>query len=107
RIRLSFIGTARAPAPINVEVFAIDPSNFVKRLRECPHVRLARRIGLSTVHEHTKPLHPLRLLRACRQRPRGRAADKRAELPAFHHSITSSAMASRVAGTVRRSIRAV
>src|SRR5215467_12281095 len=45
-----------------------------------------------------------RLLRARRERPHsGRTAEQRDELAASDHSITSSAMASRVAGTVRRS----
>src|SRR5262249_50876355 len=40
-----------------------------------------------------------RLLRARRERPCRRAAEKCDELAALHHSITSSAMATRVAGT--------
>src|SRR2546427_12406233 len=47
------------------------------------------------------------LLRACRERPRRRrAADEREELASLH-SITSSAVASSLSGTVRPSIRAV
>src|SRR6516164_3247796 len=49
-----------------------------------------------------------RLLRACRERPRHRrAAHERDELAPLHHSITSSASASRVGGTVRPSVFAV
>src|SRR5262245_36321127 len=48
-----------------------------------------------------------RLLRACRERPCPRAAEKRDELAAPDHSITSSARASRVGGTVRPSAFAV
>src|SRR5437016_11337295 len=45
-----------------------------------------------------------RLLRARRERPpHRRTAEQRDELPAFHHSITSSAIASSVLGTVRPS----
>ena len=41
------------------------------------------------------PPHPLALLRARREWPRGsRAAEQRDELAAFHHSITSSAATS-------------
>src|SRR5262249_41153283 len=50
---------------------------------------------------------PVRLLRARGERPRGRcAAEQRDELAA-HHSITSSARASSVGGTVRPSAFAV
>src|SRR5262249_49778975 len=43
-----------------------------------------------------------RLLRARREQPRGgRAAEKRDELATLHHSIPSSARASRVVGTLR------
>src|SRR5262245_24009823 len=49
----------------------------------------------------------LRLLRARRERPHHRsAAEQRDEIATFH-SITSSAVASSVGGTVRSSIRAV
>src|SRR5262249_2346846 len=47
-----------------------------------------------------------RLLRACRERPRRRAAEQRNELAALH-SITSSARASREGGTSRPSALAV
>jgi hypothetical protein len=40
-----------------------------------------------------------RLLRTGRERPRGRAAEKRDELAPVAHSITSSARASSVGGT--------
>src|SRR5262245_48275019 len=44
--------------------------------------------------EHAYAPHALALLRARRERPRGRcAAEKRDELPALDHSITSSAIA--------------
>src|SRR5262249_47454083 len=47
-----------------------------------------------------------RLLRARRERPSSRAAEQRDELAAFH-SITSSARASRLSGTVSPSALAV
>src|SRR6266540_3679362 len=47
-----------------------------------------------------------RLLRPRRERPRGRAAEQRDELAAFH-SITSSASAITVGGTVRPRVVAV
>src|SRR5262249_39573470 len=63
-------------------------------------------IALRVGHQHGDQRQPAGLLRARRKRPSRRATEQRDELAAFH-SITSSAMASRVAGTVRRSIRAV
>src|SRR5262249_7922106 len=48
-----------------------------------------------------------RLLRARRERPRGRAAEQRYEHAAATHSITSSARASSVGGTSRPSALAV
>src|SRR6266446_5428390 len=51
--------------------------------------------------------HRHRLLRARRERPRRSAAEKRDELAALHHSITSSAVASSEGGTVRPSAVAV
>ena len=54
-----------------------------------------------------KPNHWHRwLLRARRERPRGRAAKERDELAALH-STTSSAATSNLSGTVRPSILAV
>src|SRR5262245_7023186 len=61
------------------------------------------RVALEKAHQHTDPPHPLALLRAPRERPRRRrAAEERDELAAFH-SITSSARASSVGGTLRLS----
>src|SRR5262249_57533757 len=59
------------------------------------------------VHKHADPPHPLGLLRARRERPRGRrATEQRDELAALH-SITSSARAINVGGPVRPSVLAV
>src|SRR5262249_61377432 len=53
--------------------------------------------------DKSEPRH-LRLLRARRQRPHHRrAAEQRDERAPLHHSITSSARASRLSGTVRPS----
>src|SRR5262245_14677048 len=60
------------------------------------------RIVSSQIDEHTDAPCPLRLLRARRERPRRRAAEKRDELAPLH-SITSSAMASTPGGIVRPS----
>jgi hypothetical protein len=57
-------------------------------------------------HENADLTDVLVLLRTRRERPRSRAAEQRDELAAVH-SITSSAVASSVGGTVRPSARAV
>jgi hypothetical protein len=54
-----------------------------------------------TCLQNANAAHTLALLRARRERPRGRrAAEQRDELVPFHHSIASSARASRVSGIV-------
>src|SRR5215471_15541319 len=53
--------------------------------------------------EITEPPHPVGLLRARRRRPRRRAAEQRDEHAPGAHSITSSARASNVSGTVMSS----
>jgi hypothetical protein len=50
---------------------------------------LVLRVVYDSSHENPDTAHPFALLRACRERPRGRAAEKRDELAPFH-SITSS-----------------
>src|SRR5262249_6614465 len=67
---------------------------------------LSFHIGRSRTHEHADPPNPLALLRVCRERPRRRAAEHRDELAPLH-SITSSARASKLSGTVRPSAFAV
>src|SRR5262245_19482147 len=65
------------------------------------------RVGRSLRFEIAKA-DDLRLLRARRERPSCRAAQKRDELAALHaHSITSSARASRLSGKVSPSALAV
>src|SRR6516225_2157917 len=79
-------------------------TGFVETLTESVNdaVRLARRSRAEpSDHRHR------RLLCACRERPRGCcAAEKRDELAPVH-SITSSAVASSLSGTVSPSILAV
>src|SRR5262249_8693128 len=60
-----------------------------------------RRASKKPDHRHR------RLLRARRERPRGRATEQQNEIAAPDHSITSSARASSVGGTSRPSVLAV
>src|SRR5262249_62043848 len=79
----------------------------LQRLAERCNARLCLRIALGKAHQHADPSRPTGLLRARRERPRGRrAAEQRYEL-APSHSITSSARARSVGGISRPSILAV
>jgi len=56
----------------------------------------------SETHVAAKPDHRHRwLLRSCRERPRRGAAEQRDKIATAAHSITSSALASNIAGTLR------
>jgi hypothetical protein len=57
--------------------------------------------------QRTDAPHAIALLRPCHHRPRRCGADKRYKIAPPHHSITSSARANSVGGTVRPSVFAV
>src|SRR5262249_29908839 len=86
-------------------VLALDQSSFVEALADggneigCPVGGALREVSNDGRRWH--------LLRARRERPRGRAAEQRDEGAAPDHSITSSAMARSDGGTVTPSILAV
>src|SRR5262245_33538759 len=90
---------------LDPDIAVLDPTerleSLAKRNDTSPHFGII----LSVWMQECDATHPL-ALRARRQRPRRRAAEQRDELAPLH-SITSSARASRVSGTVRPSIRAV
>src|SRR5262249_47874640 len=86
---------------LDPNVAVLHPSERLKSLSERIGAGFYFWIVLGEcMQEHNAP-HPLRLLRARRERPRRRAAKQHDELAPFH-SITSSARASSVAGTLRR-----
>src|SRR5262249_30609347 len=97
------------PALLDVDIVTFDPPEILQAPAECRHAELAFGVILcQPCNQHTDAPHPLRLLRARRERPSGyRAAEQRDELAASHHSITSSARARSVSGTVRPSAFAV
>jgi hypothetical protein len=102
------VGIAYGPAIIDPQIPVVAPAQLPQHVQESRHPTLHVWIvwGVATCN-HTYPSHPVALLRARRERPRGRgAADQGDELPPFH-SITSSARASSVAGISRPSILAV
>src|SRR6516162_5938962 len=101
------VNVARSPVIVRPEVTSFRPTQVLQRLAERRNARLCLRITLGKAHQHADPSRPTGLLRVRRERPRRRrAADERDEL-APPHSITSSARASRLSGTVRPSAFAV
>src|SRR5262249_46301051 len=77
------VGIARAPAGLDLHVAADGPARLLQALQKCPVARLSERIVGGKVNEHADAPHPL-LLRACREWPRGRAAEQGNEI-ATHH----------------------
>ena len=95
------------PASVDPDVAALCPPELLEPLPECGDEGLSFPVALGIAHQHADPPHALGLLRARRERPRScRAPEERDEVAASH-SITSSARASSVGGTVRPSILAV
>src|SRR5262249_45585340 len=97
----------RIPARVEFDpdVLALDKACYLQALAERSHVvrHVSERSAVQKSHHRHR-----RLLRTCRERPRsGRAAEQRDELAPVTHSITSSARASSVGGTVRPSAPAV
>src|SRR5262249_53129254 len=99
-------GSVRSPASVDARIAALGPAQLLQRLYERRVASLPFRIVSGQVHEHADATNPIGLLRARREWPRSRAAEKRDEL-ASSHSITSSARASSVGGTSRPSALAV
>ena len=98
-----------SPAPQRMSMRTLRPSiqpDCRQRLGDRQDAPLRCRIVCREGHEHADAPHPLALLRARRERPCRRAAEKRDE-GAAPHSITSSAVASSVGGTSRPSALAV
>src|SRR5262252_8791584 len=105
------INVARSPVIVHLDVASFRPTQALQRLAERCNARLCLRIALGKAHQHADPPHPAGLLRARREWTRHRrAAEQRDEFAPFHlrgHSMTSSARASRLSGTVRPSAFAV
>src|SRR5262245_63877278 len=93
---------AAAPAVVDAYISPDDPAQFAEPLQERCIAGLSFGIVRHPGHKHADAPNTLRLLRARRERPRGRAAEQRDEL-APSHSITSPARASSVGGKVRPS----
>src|ERR1700756_4500267 len=84
-------------------VASLGPSQFLQSLTEGCDASLTFRIVCRGAYEDPDEPYPLALLRPRRERPRRRATEQRDEITSPHHSITSSARASRFGGRVRPS----
>src|SRR5262249_8535591 len=106
RVFANAVGIARTPASVDPHVAGDSPARLLQPLQERGDAGLSFRIVRSRGHEHADAPDPLGPLRARRERPCRRAAEQRDEVAACH-SITSSARASSVGGTVTPSALAV
>src|SRR5215470_8726779 len=92
-------GVGASPAIIDADVAAVTPAELFERLPERHQIGLYFRIILDERVEHADPTETNRL-RLRRERPRRRAAEQRDELAPVHYSMTSSARARSIGGTV-------
>src|SRR5262249_43447320 len=97
---------ARAPAIVDLQVAAELPPALLQRALKGRDLGATLGIVGGLVHSHADAPHPLALLRARRKRQSHGRAEKRDERAPVH-SITSSARASSVLGTIRSSALAV
>src|SRR5215831_8864840 len=98
---------ASPPADVDAHVAADGPARFLQTLQECREAGLSLRIFRGEIHQHPDAPHALALLRARRERPRGRRPAEQRDEFAPPHSITSSASASSLSGISRPSALAV
>src|SRR5215467_8959635 len=101
-------GLGTAPAIVDAYVAARCPTQFFKCLPERRHIGLRIPIVLGKGRQHAHaPRIMVELLRPCRQRPHYRRPAQECDEVAPLHSITSSASASSLSGTVKPSALAV
>jgi hypothetical protein len=88
------IDVSAAPTKVHPHVAAIAPTQVRKRLRERRDVSLRPGVVFVEPREHADAPHAVALLRACRERPRRRAAEKREELapPDTKHGLPTRQM---------------
>src|SRR6202043_3891286 len=95
------------PAVIDPHVASVDPSRLLQLLQECCNAALPDQIIRGKWDVHANAPHALWLLRTRTKRPRSRCAPEERDEFAAGHSMTSSARASSVGGSVRPSSLAV
>src|SRR6516164_2488629 len=101
------IDVASAPTNLHPQVAAVDPSQFREPLRESGELSLPLGITFGQAEQYADAPHTAGILRARCLRPQSsRTTDERDKF-APPHSITSSAVARSVGGTVRPSALAL
>ena len=80
REQLRLVGTPRCKPIVNSDVAAFYPTKLPKPLPEPREAGLCFWVILGVPDQHSDRRHLIGLLRACRERPRCRAAEKRYEL---------------------------
>src|SRR5262249_42649347 len=102
------LGISCSPTIHDLDVAPFNPAELLKPLQERSYPALSFPIICCERRQHTDMPQSAVLLRSRRERPcRRRAAEKCDELAPPHHSITSSAIASRVGGKVKPNALAV
>src|SRR5262245_21626442 len=79
------VNVARSPVIVHPDVASFRPTHVLQRFPERRNAGLSLRIALGKAHQYTDPPHPVRLLRARRERPRRRGAgEQRYDLATVH-----------------------
>src|SRR5262249_16993314 len=89
------------PPSVDPDVTALRPAELLETLSERGDAKLCFRIALGKAHQYTDPPHPVRLLRARRERPGGRRADDERKERAGFQSNNLSASERRIGGIVQ------
>src|SRR5262245_32430656 len=96
------------PSVLKFDILVVRPTELSQCFPQRTGLSLSCRISLPEDQQHPNTPLASRLLRPRRERQCGRrATEQRDEGAATDHSITSSAVASSVGGTVRPNMRAV
>jgi len=72
------------PALVELDIAAARPSQLCQLLLECANTGFALAIALGERHYDSDAPHPLGLLRARHERPRGHPAEKPDQFASFH-----------------------
>ena len=97
---MNSVGLAASPPDFELKVAAFGPAQFLKGLPESLQFGLTFRIICLKRDQYSDASCFFMLLRTRRERPHRRSAAEQRDKFASPHSMTSSALASRVGGTV-------